>query len=298
MDVLISTGSLAPRSIADAAYVAQASGADGLELLLDGHLLAVGPEIAREIADERDVPIRSVHPALRVAPRVTQVHEDVIAAARYAAQIPTCRTVVMHTVSGVGLHTETGRAFLRTVQEASAILEHTGARLAVENRSTLQPQPRLEFLDRPLNLYRVCEEWDVDITFDTAHAAAFGLNVVSALDVVLPRLRNVHLSDRREDPLPISNSFLNALLREHQMPGDGKLPLGDLLNRLRARHYTGLVTLELSPFAVGAWSTRHAIQRFTRAIQFVRNHTAIEHLPAADPPRRPKRTPTPADGDS
>ncbi len=297
MDVLISTGSLTPRSIANAAHLAQVAGADGLELLLNGHLLAMGPDIAREIADEHGVPIRSVHPALRFMHRAAHAHEDVMTAARYAAAIPTCRVVVMHASGGAGLHTEMGRAFLRTVEEATAILDGTTARLAIENRGTVQPQPRQEFLDRPLNLYRVCEEWDLDITFNTAHAASFGLHVVPTLDVIYPRLRNVHLSDRREDPLAFSNRLLNALMREHQMPGEGALPLGTLLERLRAKRYRGSVTLELSPLAVGSWSLRRAAQRLTRAVQFVREHTAIP-VPPAQPPRRSNRAPASADTDA
>jgi len=297
MDVLISTRSLTPRSVSDAAHAAQSAGADGLELLLNGHLLTVGPEVVREITDERGMPICSVHPVFRATQRPTQAHDDMLDAARFAAALPACRTLVMRVGGGAGLHTESGRAFLRTVQEASTILEHTGTRIAVENRGTLQPQPRLDFLDRPLNLYRVCEEWDLDITFDTSHAAAFGLNIVAALDVVLPRLRNVHFSDRYEDALPITNGSLNALFREHQIPGDGKLPLVELLHRLRARRYTGAVTLELSPYAVGAWSLRRAVQRLARAVQFVHEHSAIEQFPTATPPRQPRRAPAPADGD-
>lgn len=297
MDVLISTGSLTPRSLADAAHLAQVAGADGLELLLNGHLLAMGPEMAREIAEEYRVPIRSVHPMLRLIRPVVHRHEDVLTAARFAAALPACRTVVMHASGGAGLHTEAGRAFLHTAQEATAVLAGTGARVAVENRGTVQPQPRQEFFDRPLNLYRVCEEWDLDLTFDTAHAASFGLHIVPTLDVIYPRLRNVHLSDRREDPLALPSGLLNALMREHQMPGEGALPLGTLLERLQAKQYRGSVTLELSPLAVGSWSLRRTTQRLTRAVQFVREHTTMVP-PPVPPSRRPNRAAASADADA
>lgn len=291
MEILVSTGSLAPRSFSDAAHLAQAAGADGLEVLLNRHLLAVGPDLARETAAECGVPIHSVHPPLRLIHHAGDAHADVIAAAEYAAAIPGCRILVMHTVGGAGLHTQTGRAFLDTVNAASDILAPSTARLTLENRSTVQPQPKPDFLDRLLNLYRVCEEWDLGITFDTAHAAAYGLHVVTALDVVLPRLKNIHLSDRREDPPTITSPLLSELTREHQMPGEGALPLSPMLRRLRAKGYTGTITLELSPLAVKSWNSHHALTRLTKAVAFVRERFADLTPPPSDHPAR--RNPRP-----
>lgn len=297
MEILLSTGSLTPRSLGDTAGIARQAGADGLELLLNGRLLAVGPERAVRAADAQHVPIRSVHPPIRFLNALRHVHDDMIAAAEYARAIPGCRTLVMHAIGGASLHSERGRAFFRTIDEVTSILRKSGVRLAIENRGTVQPQPRLDFLDKLQNLYRVCEEWDLDITFDTSHAASFGMNIVSALDVVYPRLANVHFSDRREEPPAIASGLMNSLTREHQTPGSGALPLASFIQRLRAKQYRGALTLELSPVALAAWRDTRALERTARAIAFVREQITPPSRSAVDPSRQTRRAPAPAEND-
>jgi sugar phosphate isomerase/epimerase len=297
MDILVSTGSLAPRGAGDGASIARQAGADGLELLLNGRLLADGPERAARIADAHDVPIRSIHPPIRfISPR-QHVHDDLVAAAEFAREIPDCQTLVMHAVGGATLHSEQGRAFFRTIDAVTTILRKSGVRLAVENRGTVQPQPRMDFLDRLQNLYRVCEEWDLDITFDTSHAASFGLNILPALDVIYPRLANIHFSDRREEPPAIASGLVNSLTREHQLPGSGALPLAPFVQRLRTKQYRGAITLELSPLALTSWRCTRALERTTRAVDFIREQLSPDAHTAANRSQRTHRAPTRAEND-
>ena len=296
MDILLSTGSLTPRGIGDIARIAQQAGADGLEVMLNNHLLAIGPDAAISAAETHQVPIRSIHPPIRFINARQHVHHDMLAAAAFARDIPGCRTLVMHAVGGAGLHTERGRAFFHTVGEVSDLLKKSGVRLAIENRGTVQPRPRLDFLDRLQNLYRVCEEWNLDITFDTSHAASFGVNIVSALDVVYPRVANIHLSDRRDEPPAIASGIVNSLTRNHQLPGQGALPLGMFLQRLRAKGYRGAVTLELSPVALTSWRGHAALDRTWGAVSFVREHlSATRHIP--DEAHGAQRTHAPLEND-
>jgi sugar phosphate isomerase/epimerase len=297
MDILVSSGSLAPRGVDDIASVARRAGADGLELLLNGRLLAAGPDRVAQVADAHDVPIRSVHPPIRLVNPRPHLHDDMIAAAEFARGLPGCQILVMHAVGGATLHSEQGRAFFRTIDAVTTILRKSGVRLAIENRGTVQPQPRMDFLDRLQNLFRICEEWDLDITFDTSHAASFGLNILPALDVVYPRLTNVHFSDRREEPPAIASSLVSSLTREHQRPGSGALPLEAFVQRLRAKQYRGAITLELSPIALASWRGNRALERTTRAVTFICEQLSPEAHTAADPSRRTHRASTPAEND-
>ncbi len=296
MDILLSTGSLTPRGIGDAASIARQAGADGLEVMLTDRLLSAGPELAIDAAHVHQVPIRSVHPPIRFVDARRHVHADMIAAAEYARRIPGCRVLVMHAVGGAGLHTQQGRAFFKLVGDVTDTLKKSGVRLAIENRGTMQPRPRLDFLDRIQNLYRVCEEWELDITFDTSHAASFGLNIVSALDVVFPRLANIHFSDRRDKPPAIASGILNSLTRDHQLPGQGTLPLGLFLQRLKAKQYRGAVTLELSPVALASWRFERARERALNTVSFVREHISVTH-PAPNEAHPTQRAPAPMEND-
>ena len=290
MDILLSTGSLAPRSLAIAARVARDAGVDGLELLLNNALLADGPEQAARAAAAHAMPVRSVHPPIRLVGGEHYAHEDLAAAAAFARGLVDCRTLVMHAVGGAGLHTERGRAFLETVTVVGELLKGSGVRLAIENRGTVQPKPKLDFLDKLPNLYRVCEEWDLGIVLDTSHAASYGLNIVAALDVVGAALVNVHLSDRRAEPPAWTASVWNSLTREHQLPGEGVLPLGAFLRKLRSRRYRGAVTLELSPLALASWNTARATARLRAVVAFVREQVSDPVAPASDHQPEPRRT--------
>jgi len=292
MEILLSTGSLTPRGIGDAASIARQAGADGLEVMLTRRLLSAGPTVVIDVAKRHDMSIRSIHPPIRFVNAHQNVHTDMLAAAAFARETPGCRTLVMHAVGGPGLHTERGRAFFQTIGEVTEILKKSGVRLAIENRGTVQPRPRLDFLDRLQNLYRVCEEWDLDITFDTSHAASFGLNIVASLDVVYPRVANIHLSDRRDEPPAIASGVLNSLTREHQLPGMGALPLGMFLQRLKTKEYRRAVTLELSPVALATWRSQCALERTCAAVSFVREHiSATRPVPDAAPHARRMHAP-------
>jgi sugar phosphate isomerase/epimerase len=298
MEILLSSGSLSPRSLATAARVARDAGADGLELLLNNALLANGPERAVRVATAQEMPIRSVHPPLRFIGAEQYAHDDLVASAEFARAIPECRTLVMHAVGGAGLHTEQGRTFLQTVTAVTNALGKRGPRLAIENRGTVHPKPKLDFLDKLPNLYRVCEEWDLGIVFDTSHAASFGLNIVAALDVIGSSLVNVHLSDRREEPSAITSGWWNSLTREHQPPGCGALPLGAFLRKLRAKQYQGTITLELSPLAIASWNTHRATEIVRDAITFVREQTSDVPAPPPNQPQRPRRTTASAENEA
>lgn len=296
MEILLSTGSLTPRSIGDAASIARQAGADGLELMLTSRLLSIEPAVVLDAAKKHRMPIRSIHPPIRFVNARHHVHTDMLAAAAFAREIPGCRTLVMHAVGGPGLHTEHGRAFFQTIGEVTELLKKSGVRLAIENRGTVQPRPRLDFLDRLQNLYRVCEEWDLDITFDTSHAASFGLNIVSSLDVVYPRVANIHLSDRRDEPPAIASGILNSLTREHQRPGTGALPLGLFLQRLKTKAYRHAVTLELSPVALAAWRSQSALDRTSAAVSFVREQISTPRS-VPDAAQHTRRTHAPMEND-
>ncbi len=296
MEILLSTGSFTPRGISDAASIARQSGADGLEVMLTRRLLSAGPEVVMDAAKKHQMSICSIHPPIRFVNAHQHVHTDMLAAAAFARETPGCRTLVMHAIGGPGLHTERGRAFFHTIGEVTELLKKSGVRLAIENRGTVQPRPRPDFLDRLQNLFRVCEEWDLDITFDTSHAASFGLNIVSSLDVIYPRVANIHLSDRRDEPPAIASGILNSLTREHQLPGTGALPLRMFLQHLKTKEYRHAVTLELSPIALATWRSQSALDRTCAAVSFVREYSSATTV-APDATQRARRTHAPMEND-
>ena len=62
---------------------------------------------------------------------------------------------------------------------------------------------------------------------------------------------------------------MHSYFKHHQIPGDGDLPLVEFLRRLTADSYEGLITLEISPIALQAWSPSRARENLVRCLDFV-----------------------------
>lgn len=249
MEILVSTGSLTGIPLRCAFDLARRAGADGVELMLTDRLVRGGPGRIQELQYRTGVPVRSVHAVMRLRePSLHQAAEDILLSARFAHSLTTCQALVVHIPNAPTLHAPGTRLWFDAIETARAMTEQGPTRIAVENTGRLRRSDPNPFLDHPDRLLRFAQEWGVAITYDTAHAASQGWEVLEVVTRLAPHLANVHLSDygRRTFRLGLAN----ALLRDHQLPGTGVLPLNDVLARLVLAGYDGLVTLELSPVAL------------------------------------------------
>ncbi|MBX6342592.1 MAG: sugar phosphate isomerase/epimerase [Thermomicrobiaceae bacterium] len=273
MDIIFSTGAFPGYRLATIFALARAVAADGLEVMLTGRLLRAGPEAVAEIERRERVPVRSVHAVMRLRDQgPTRLAEDIVASARYARALRRCTALVIHTPATAALEAAAGRAWLDAVETAREALAGTGVRLAVENGGRFRKGDPVGLFDLPDRLRWLAAEWDLGITLDVAHAASCGWEIESALDDLLPRLANVHLSDYRHRWYP--HALANSLIRDHRLPGEGDLPLDRWLAQLAASGYAGPVTLELSPLAVRSLWPRAAERRLRGAIRSCREAIA------------------------
>jgi sugar phosphate isomerase/epimerase len=77
-------------------------------------------------------------------------------------------------------------------------------------------------------------ELDVFINFDVANCAASGRDILQAYDMLAPRIKSIHISDHG-----------GTTNESHLVPGNGLLPLGMLLSKMKSYKYNGTFTLEL-----------------------------------------------------
>jgi sugar phosphate isomerase/epimerase len=98
------------------------------------------------------------------------------------------------------------------------------------------------------------------LTLDTTHIGTWGLDLLAVYERLKARIVHVHLSDFDG--------------REHRRPGEGRLPLGELLQRLTRDGYEGTVSLELGPEALEAEDEAQVRAHLQRAVDFCRTHTA------------------------
>lgn len=252
MDITFSTGSLAGYPLPTIFGIAQRVGADGLELMLTGGLLKYGLAAVQSLEHEYRVPVRSVHTLRRLRqPSPERAAEDIVASARFASVLDHCTVLVVHAPDSSGLHTPEARGWTDAIEIAREIGEGAQFRVAIENHGRLSASSPPSFLDHPERLRWLVAEWGLGITFDTAHAASQGWDIVATAARLRAHLENIHLSDYGHRSY--RSALANSLLRDHQLPGTGTLPLDSMIQALAGSGYRGLVTLDLSPLAVGAF---------------------------------------------
>ncbi|MCX7623276.1 MAG: sugar phosphate isomerase/epimerase [Thermomicrobium sp.] len=263
MHILVSTGSLPWLGLEDRFRLIAEAGADGVELLLDRRLLRRDPRELAAQAQRLGVPIRSVHAVLHLTRESTS--QEVRDSARFARALPDCEVLVVHPPRRL----ERVREWYLALQEGRT----TGDRRLALAAETLGQHSRA---DRPVpfdsldHFLRFTEEWDLGIVFDVAHAASLGWDLAGALRRCRPRLVNVHVSDALDRNFRLV--LANALIRDHRLPGTGRLPLAELLQMLRRSGYGGNVTLELSPLLLFAPRKRSVRERLARAVATVRSY--------------------------
>ncbi len=142
--------------------------------------------------------------------------------------------------------------------------------------------------DRELELFDIAALADfaaresLATTLDTAHVGSMPCSPLDAYALLREGLANIHLSDLRPVPAFLDLSVLQSYIKHHQLPGEGILPLAALVQMLRRNGYAGLLTLELSPLALGFWSRACVRRQLARAVAWV-EETAEMVVPADVP---------------
>ena len=98
-----------------------------------------------------------------------------------------------------------------------------------------------------------------DITLDTSHVAASGLDLMEVYGKLAGQLRHVHLSDS-----DLSGGD------QHRLPGKGKLPLKEFLCGVGGGAYPGAISLELKPWPLGTPHPEVILERMKAALDFTR----------------------------
>lgn len=268
--ILCSASAFIGYSLPAVMRLARDGGADGIELVLSPRTAGLDPGQLRRYEEDTEFPIRSVHAVLRLRRAAPEtLADDIKQSAAVAAQLRRCTTLVVHPPDAAALHDRAVQTWIQAVLAAQERGERCGFKVAVENMGQMTPRATPGFFDHPDRLRWLAQEWDLALTFDTAHAASRGWDLLATAASFGPRLANLHLSDSGGRT---HRSMLgNALLRDHRFPGEGDLPLQAVLEQLRrAGNSSRLITLEMSPLAVRAWWPPRVRTRLRQAIDLCR----------------------------
>jgi sugar phosphate isomerase/epimerase len=254
VQLALSTGSLYTYGLNRVFALAKEVGFDGIEVLVDSRWDTRQTDYLQRLRDEYDLPILSLHSPFvqHVAgwdyDQISRVKRTVALADRLGAS-----TVVVHPPLRfhLGVMTTTlanrrllfpvpipyARAYARYFTDGSLQALSNSITIAIEN----MPCKRLGSLR--LRLYRLSLD-DLarlpHVVLDTTHLGTWGLDVLEVYERLKPNIAHVHLS--------------NFNGKEHRLPWDGHLPLGELLSRLRRDGFSGIVVIESDPEPLEAGS--------------------------------------------
>ncbi len=265
----LSTASLYLYPLRHIFALAKEIGFEGLELALNPEVLIRGSGYIRGLSQEHGLPILALHPPM-IRIRRSREHHRLLPQMVPLARELECRFIIIHAPKALNLTEGLGRQYSEAVEACVKELGHLSPKLSLENQAIFQARDRRYVLSDPTNLRRFADEYDLVLTLDTAHAASFPYDLLEAYQVFASRLGNIHLSDFRSG-LSIPPWFnMHSYFKHHQVPGDGDLPLLELIHRLKADSYDGLITLEISPVALQAWRPRRARDNLIRSLDFVK----------------------------
>lgn len=287
MELSIAVGALTFYPLSTTFAIARDAGVNRVEVLLTRRMIASGGQSITSQARAAGVSVVSAHAELSMGGEslAGKIAADV-RSIQTAAAIDDCRSIVLHMPC-----TPSGQAapVLHWLDVVTATRDkaRSDLDLALENRAENWDGTPGQWLDDVSRLMAIAGEWGARICLDLAHAVSFELDLLETTAIVRPLLVNVHLSDARRRQY--HGGLLNGLFRDHALPGDGVLPIGDVLRSLANSGYTGPVTLELSPVSLRAWWPRAARRRLRAATGQLRGQIETQSTGSETPVSGPGR---------
>jgi len=129
----------------------------------------------------------------------------------------------------------------------NAIRECVGYAEDQDVRLNIEPEPGL-LVGNVEDAERLLSEIDSShfgVNFDTGHFYAAGDDVPKAIRRLWPRIYSVDLEDIRATDIGRVHPDTGLPVHEHEVPGDGDMPLREILETFRDVGYQGWYTVEL-----------------------------------------------------
>jgi sugar phosphate isomerase/epimerase len=268
--VALSTASVFPERVPDAFEAAARLGYDGVEVMVSADPISQDVEVLRRLSDYHGVPVLAVHsPCLLITQRVWGREPwGKLVRAREVAEKLGAKVVVVHPAF------RWQREYAREFEEGLTRMDQeTDVIFAVENLYPLRA--------RGAEVTAYAPHWNpveldyAHATLDLSHTAVSGSDALDMAAQLGPRLAHVHLADGTKPGLP----------DEHLVPGRGTQPCSEVLERLVADRYGGMVVLEVSTRRVATRDERQA--DLAESLAFARRYlggepaTALRHQQSA-----------------
>jgi sugar phosphate isomerase/epimerase len=259
--VALSTSSVYPERTPDAFEIAARLGYDGVEVMVYTDPVSQDADALRGLSDYHQLPIVSVHaPSLLLTQRVWGREPwEKLRRAKDLAERVGAGVVVVH--PPFRWQREYARGFEKGL---AAMADETDVIFAVENMYPLRAAGG--------EMVPYAPTWDPTaldvphVTLDLSHTAASGSDALLMAEELGGRLTHVHLADGTGNPSgPVPD--------EHLVPGRGGQPCAELLGRLVATQYRGVVVVEVKTTRSPTREDR--VADLAESLAFAREHLAL-----------------------
>jgi len=253
--VLLSTASVFPERTPDAFEAAARLGYDGVEVMVTADPISQDPDVLRRLSEYHGVPVLAVHaPCLLITQRVwgRDPWGKLVRAAEVAEQLG-AGVIVVHPP-------------FRWQREYATNFETGLAKMNSETSVTFTVENLYPLRAGGTEVVAYAPHWnpvDMDyphVTLDLSHTAVSDSDALEMADQLGSRLAHVHLADGARPGLP----------DDHLVPGRGNQPCAQLLERLPALGYTGMVVLEVNTRRALTSEERNA--DLAESLAFARTH--------------------------
>jgi sugar phosphate isomerase/epimerase len=265
----VSTGTLYHLPLRTSFALAQELELNSVEVVLGPETAIRGPAYVRTLSQSYHLPVSSVHPPIVPYPRMRDTGWVLPRLVSFAERVG-APLVVLHTPKTEHDNSPYWRGFVSAL-ELQLGTSGRNVRISLENAGHYQLSDRRYLLHDIRRLRSFADRYGLDVTLDTAHAGTSEYDLLEAYGILDGRVVNIHLSDLVVSSTIPTWQILDTLFRHHQLPGKGTLNLAELLRLLQSQGYPGTCMLEMSPFAVKAWSLANVRQALAESIAFVRD---------------------------
>jgi sugar phosphate isomerase/epimerase len=257
VQIALSTASVFPERVPDAFETAARLGYDALEVMVTADPVSQDAKVLARLSEYHGIPVVAVHaPNLLITQRVwgREAWGKLRKSQEMAEQLG-ASVIVVH--PPFRWQREYAREFEAGLTQLS---QESGIAFAAEN---LYPLRR-----GGTEVTAYAPHWNpVELdcphaTLDVSHAAVSGSDVLEMASQLGSRLAHVHLGDGTKAGLP----------DEHLVPGRGSQPCAELLGKLRADGYAGVVVLEVNTHRAVDQAQRFA--DLAESLAFARQHLA------------------------
>ncbi len=276
--LIFSTGSLYPLDTSDCFQLAEDAGFDGIEIMCDPRHSTRDPDYLTALSEKHNLPIMVCH-----TPFTTNVSGwkvsgelDLVLQTLELAKQLNSESIVVHLPAKVGeFSIRTPLQFHRLpwiINPEAEIKRWIENDLAELQASTpiniaLENIPKRKFFGRKWDVFywNSPAEWSTvhsALTLDTTHWATKDINPTEMYLLAKDNVKNIHLSN-----------YASGV--EHRLPQIGDLDLAEFLETIVANNYSGTVSVELHPNALGFPDRKAIAQNLYETVAFCRQYLSI-----------------------